>query len=84
MKANYTKPLLTVEMFSATQSTSRDCMDSIPDNRLTQNDPINCGWDVGGGLIFYVENGKVCTINGEGMQGTCYNNPNEGSYIFRS
>lgn len=83
MKANYIKPLLTVEMFSATQSTSRDCMDSIKEF-VNFNDPDGCGWDVGGGLIFFMENGRVCTMNGEGMSGMCYNNPGEGMYIFRS
>ena len=84
MKANYTKPVLAVELFGASQSTSRDCMDSIPKDRVNLNDPAGCGWDVGGGLVFYLEGGNVCTMNGEGMSGTCYNNPNEGMYIFRS
>ena len=84
MKANYTKPLLTVEMFSATQPTSRDCMDSIPKDRVNLNDPYGCGWDVGGGMIFFIESGDVCTINGEGMSGACYNNPGEGMYMFKS
>ena len=84
MKANYLKPFLSVEMFSAAQSTSRDCMDSIPKDQVTLSDPDNCGWNVGGGLIFFTDGGKVCTMNGEGMSGVCYNNPNDGNYIFRS
>lgn len=84
MKANYTKPMLAVEMFSLTQSVTRDCLDSIPDNRVNFNDPYGCGWDVGGGRIFFVEGGNACNTNGEGMNGVCYNNPSEGHYIFRS
>ena len=84
MKANYTKPMLAVEMFSLTQSVTRDCLDSIPNKRLNFNDPYGCGWDAGGGQIFFMDGGKVCTENGEGMNGICYNNPSEGNYIFRS
>ena len=84
MKANYIKPLLTVEMFSTTQTTSRDCVDNIPKDQFNSGDPVNCGWDVGGGLVFFVDGGKACNMNGEGMSGACYNNPSEGNYIFRS
>ena len=84
MKANYTKPLLAVEVFSYAQSTTHDCMDSIPKDRITYSDPNGCGWDVGGGIVFFLESGNVCTMNGEGMTGLCYNNPSEGNYIFRS
>lgn len=84
MKAPYTKPLLAIELFSSSQSTAKDCMDSIPKDRVNFNDPNKCGWDVGGGLIFFLEGGTACTMNGEGMTGACYNNPGEGNYIFRS
>ena len=84
MKGNYTKPMLVMEMFSLMRGTSRDCMDSIPQGKVNFGDPNQCGWDVGGGTIFFVEGGKACTDNGEGIAGACYNNPGEGSYIFRS
>lgn len=84
MKAIYSKPLLAVEVFSATQPTARDCADFIPSNRVTNTDIVNCGWDIGYGedmLVFSLE--YVCKIDGEGEYG-CYNNPSEGNYIFRS
>ena len=81
MKANYTKPLLAVEMFSLTQSVTLDCLDSIPVNH---NNSVDCGWDVGGGRIFFIEGVQACTENGEGIKGICYNNPSEGHYIFHS
>lgn len=84
MKANYSKPLLAMEMFSMTQSTARDCADSIPQDRLNFSDPNGCGWDVGMNQIFFLEGGTACNMNGEGMLGICYNNPSEGNYIFRS
>lgn len=84
MKANYTKPLLAVELFSLAQSSARDCIDGLPKERFNQNDPYGCGWDVGGGMIFFLESGTACTMDGEKMTGFCYNNPSEGNYIFRS
>ena len=84
MKANYTKPILVMEMFSFLRGSSRDCMDSIPADRVNFNDPNKCGWDVGGGRVFFIEGGTACTTNGEGISGACYNNPGEGNYIFRS
>ena len=84
MKAKYAKPMLNIELFSLYQSTTRDCMDSIKKEQVNFNDPNGCGWDVGGGTVFFLESGEACTVNGEGMSGACYNNPGEGSYIFRS
>ena len=83
MKANYTKPLLTIEMLSAAQSVARDCSDSLPKSQLTFNDITTCVWDLGGGYRVFAEN-STCTIDGEGMGFACYNNPSEGNYIFRS
>jgi hypothetical protein len=83
MKANYTKPLLALEMFSITQSKARDCSDSIPKDQLTSNDPANCAWDLGGGFTVFIEEPN-CKMNGEQMGFACYNNPSEGNYIFRS
>ena len=83
MKANYTKPMLAVEMFSLTQSSARDCADNIPKEQFTFSDPGKCAWDLGGGFTVFVEE-KVCNINGEQMGYGCYNNPSEGNYIFRS
>ena len=83
MKANYTKPMLVVEVFSLSQSTARDCADSIPKEQVTSNDPANCVWDLGGGTTVFVA-GSTCVIDGEQMGFACYNNPTEGNYIFRS
>ena len=83
MKANYTKPMLTVEVFSTSQSTARDCADSIPKERVTANDPGTCVWDLGGGTTVFVA-GSNCVLDGERMGVACYNNPREGNYIFRS
>lgn len=82
MKANYTKPLLAVEMFSATQSVARDCTDNLPGGYITTNDIHNCAWSVSGTTVFISK--PNCQINGEHMDSICYNNPAEGYYIFRS
>ncbi len=79
MKANYTKPLLGVELFSLAQSVTRDCDTSIPFNL---NDP-NCYWDLGNGTSVFLQNTN-CMLDGESMDYGCYNNPGEGQYIFRS
>ncbi|MBR5569978.1 MAG: hypothetical protein IKW10_03695 [Oscillospiraceae bacterium] len=83
MKANYMKPLLSIEMFSASQSGARDCADNIPQSQLTFNDIATCVWDLGGGHKVFMANHN-CTIDGEAMGFACYNNPSEGNYIFRS
>lgn len=83
MKANYSKPLLAVEMFAMTQNTARDCADSIPKENLTLGDITACAWDLGGGTTVFVA-GSTCTLDGEQMGFACYNNPSEGNYIFRS
>ena len=82
MKANYTKPLLAVEMFSLTQSSARDCTDNLPGGYLTTNDIHTCAWSVNGATVFISL--PNCQINGEHMESVCYNNPGEGYYIFRS
>lgn len=83
MKANYTKPLLAVELFSLTQSVTRDCNTTIPPERLNFNDPGRCVWDIGGDESIFIL-GQTCTLDGENMGYGCYNNPAEGNYIFRS
>ena len=83
MKANYKKPLLAVETFSLTQSTTRDCADSIPKEQVNLNDIATCVWDLGGGTTVFVA-GSTCVLDGESMGFACYNNPTEGHYIFRS
>ena len=83
MKANYTKPLLTVEVFSLSQSIVRDCADSIPKDQLNFNDPDKCVWHLGGDMTVFVSKPN-CTIDGTTMGVGCYNNPSEGNYIFRS
>lgn len=83
MKANYTKPMLAIEMFSLNQSTTRDCADSIPKDRVNFNDIATCVWDLGGGTTVFVA-GSTCVLDGEQMGFACYNNPSEGNYIFRS
>ena len=84
MKLPYTKPMLAMEMFLATQSVARDCSDSIPTDQLTSGDIENCVWDMGGGTIVFVEGGNTCNVDGEQLGIVCYNNPSEGNYIFRS
>ena len=83
MKANYTKPLLAVEMFSFVQTAARDCNDAIPKNQLNFNDPGTCVWDLGRGVTVFSDT-KKCTIDGTNMDVGCYNNPTEGNYVFRS
>ena len=83
MKANYTKPLLAVEVFSLTQSAVRDCADNIPKDQLNFNEPDKCAWDLGGGFTVFIEK-PTCQMNGEQMGYGCYNNPSEENYIFRS
>ena len=83
MKANYMKPLLAVEMFTLTQSVTRDCADTIPKEQLNFNDPGKCVWHLGGDATVFVTP-PTCTIDGTNMGLGCYNNPSEGNYIFRS
>lgn len=83
MKSNYTKPFLGVEMFSIFQSAARDCADSIPKDQVTFDDIAKCVWNLGGGTTVFV-GGSNCTLDGDSMGIACYNNPGEGSYIFRS
>ena len=54
MKANYTKPLLELEVFSLAQSAARDCSTSIPKENLNFNDPGVCVWDLGGGTTVFI------------------------------
>ena len=82
MKGPYTKPLLTMEMFTMTQTAARDCADFIPQDRLNWADVENCGGEVNGTVVF-LEPGP-CDVNGEDSGFACYNNPSEGNYIFRS
>jgi len=83
MKEKYTKPLLAVELFSLAQTAGRDCNTSIPADQLNMGDPGACVWDLGGGTTVFIA-GQNCTIDGENMGVGCYNNPGEGSYVFRS
>ena len=83
MKSKYTKPMLAMEMFSLTQTATRDCTDSIPTDQVTLNDPNTCVWNLGGRTTVFVA-GSNCVIDGERMGYACYNNPSEGNYIFRS
>lgn len=82
MKANYTKPLLAMEMFSLTQTIVRDCADSIPKGRVDFNDPTKCVWYLDNNVSVFVQG--TCTLDGEKLGYACYNNPSEGNYIFRS
>ena len=66
-----------------TQTAARDCNTTAVDpNRFTAGDPTVCVYDPGNGVTFFVA-GSNCQLDGEGVYG-CYNNPNEGNYIFRS
>lgn len=83
MSRNYIKPLFAVEMFSGALGVTRDCADSIPAGQVDFNDIHSCKWNIGGGQSLFVE-GNTCTKDGEKYSFACYNNPSEGSYIFRS
>lgn len=84
MKSEYTKPMLAIELFSVTQAGAKDCADTtIPGTSLTLADPGACGMMLPNGDILYVV-GPHCNRDGESSGIVCYNNPNEGSYIFRS
>lgn len=83
MKMAYMKPLLGIETFSVLQTAARDCSDSIPSEQVNFNDISTCVWDLGGGTTIFV-GGSTCTMDGQDMGIACYNNPGEGSYIFRS
>lgn len=85
MKANYTKPLLVADMFSAVQSVTKDCTSTIiPQHKLNTNDAYTCYWDNGNQNIRIFAAGGVCNRDGEAMQMGCYNNPTEENVVFRS
>ena len=85
MKAQYTKPLLAVDLFSATQSAARDCTSTIvPQNRLNTMDAYSCYWDNGNSSIRIFAATGVCNRDGEAMNIGCYNNPTEENFVFRS
>ena len=83
MKATYTKPLLAVELFSFAQTTTRDCADYIPANKVNTADINSCEWDIGNGMTVFAA-GTDCKLDGEQLGYACYNNPSEGNYMFRS
>lgn len=74
---------MTIELFSATQPVARECGTSIPASQFNQNDPSTCAWDLGGGMTVFIA-GEHCTLGGDQMGYSCYNNPSEGNYIFKS
>lgn len=83
MKSSYTKPMMAVEMFSATETTPRDCADYIPQDQVTRSNIEDCYWDLGGGAwVFSLEH--KCNMDGEIMDFACYNNPSEDAFMFRS
>ncbi len=85
MKANYTKPLLVVDIFSVAQSAARDCTSMIvPQQQLNTNDAYTCYWDNGNPNIHIFAAGGVCNRDGEAMGMGCYNNPSEENFVFRS
>lgn len=90
MKKEYKKPLVAVEHFPTVHTSARDCMDNIAQDQLTLGEISNCGWDLGGIVVFVtsdISRAQSCTIDGaifeENLE-VCYNNPGEGQYIFRS
>ncbi len=84
MKEKYTKPLFHVEIFSLAQSIARDCSGSgeLGDG-TTATDPNECVWEFGDGVSLFIAIAN-CTIDGDGGEFGCYNNPGEGNYAFRS
>ena len=86
MKTKYQEPLFAVETFSRTQSTSRDCADSVMVGEANTTDPGTCQWDMGGGATIFSTGlaANACTIEGKDMEVCCYNNPSEYYYIFHS
>lgn len=83
MKEKYIKPLLSIEMFSMTQSIARDCGDHIPFGSVTLNDIPQCSLHLGGEEFLFVL-GTNCTMEGENSGYVCYNNPSAEILIFRS
>ena len=84
MKRKYEKPLFGVEIFSLTQSIARDCGGSgALGDGANAVDPGDCIWELGDGVSIFVAMAN-CTLDGEGGEWGCYNNPNEGNYVFRS
>lgn len=83
MKGKYIKPMVTMESFSLVGGLLRDCNDMGIKDDLTSGDPMNCVWDLGGGMNVFLL-GAACNMDGEDMGYGCYNNVSEGSYVFRS
>ena len=86
MKSNYQKPMLQMESFSLTQTTAKDCADSLVMGESNAGDINSCVYDMGGGSVIFTQGlgTPPCTIDGNTMTVYCYNNPSEGHYIFHS
>ena len=83
MKTPYMKPVFAVELFSGTQTTTRDCWDSIITEDVHFNDLPDCWWEPIPDVRLFLEN-TACKENGEIYGWACYNTPGEGQYLFRS
>ena len=85
MKKQYKKPLIAIEHFSIVHTAARDCWDGIPQESVNLSDHP-CAWDIGGDIFLFSTSltGTSCNTDGELMGMGCYNNPEDGKYIFRS
>ena len=85
MKAPYAKPLLAVDVFSVSQSVTRDCTSTVvPSQQLTNTNPYDCYWDNGNPEVFIFAAGGVCNLDGEMVGMACYNTYSEDNFVFNS
>lgn len=86
MKQKYIKPIISIEKFNLSQTVALGCGGYVDYERVNFNSREKCGYDIGGGTIFFVEEPACTDMSiGEGDTGiACYNNPDGGWTIFRS
>ena len=92
MKMKYTKPNLTVELFTMTQMIAETCGVPYQDPMYggpNHNDKATCGWrDPYDNTVYWVEATMNCTedtpTDTPVIEGVCYNTPDGGLSIFGS
>lgn len=82
MKEKYMKPLMSLELFSLTQTVAGTCTANIPKDQFNSNDPYGCQMLWGDMNVFMPNTG--CMLDGNLFDGFCYNNPTEDQIVFRS
>ena len=90
MKKNYSTPKLLLERFELKQRIAESCtVSGDPDKGIgtpSYADKFSCGWKIGEGMILW-PSAPACTMNNSvdaDINGTCYNNPGNGTTIFIS